>query len=325
MIAIRLRHENGIVRESVVRNLPATIGRDADNDFVLFDNSVSKHHARIEKNATGELELVDLESRNGIRVGNSPVKSHLLRHATRCFIGIVEIEIEPLSSEVTRIINVQEWQHFNRRRSLRDHLKTMLLAALGWMAFALVQPSYWSPEREDRGLILIWQLLTVSVALPVCSFLLLAILRTVGRKLRIADTLSVFCKIICIFATLGILSNILYYPLSTTWFHHMNGLIFAGTCIWAVTMLAGVRRQPLTLGFKLGWGAVAAVIYLIFTFALSMSDKIHGDPQTDYTVLPPISGYSGYAVGLDKYLGNVEKIAKDAAAEAAESRANAVR
>jgi pSer/pThr/pTyr-binding forkhead associated (FHA) protein/tetratricopeptide (TPR) repeat protein len=43
-----------------------TIGREAGNDIVLADSSVSRRHARIEKTPSGSYRIVDLESGNGI-------------------------------------------------------------------------------------------------------------------------------------------------------------------------------------------------------------------------------------------------------------------
>jgi len=45
--------------------VPLTIGRGADNDVVLLDPSVSRHHARIEGSDSG-YRIVDLDSGNGV-------------------------------------------------------------------------------------------------------------------------------------------------------------------------------------------------------------------------------------------------------------------
>jgi pSer/pThr/pTyr-binding forkhead associated (FHA) protein len=54
------------------RRKPLTIGRDASNDIVLTDRSVSGHHAVI-RLMHGEWVLVDLDSRNGTYVNGSAV------------------------------------------------------------------------------------------------------------------------------------------------------------------------------------------------------------------------------------------------------------
>src|SRR5699024_12746549 len=50
----------------------ATIGRDPSNDIVLADAMVSKKHARVE--VGGYVELVDLNSANGVIVDGTPVQ-----------------------------------------------------------------------------------------------------------------------------------------------------------------------------------------------------------------------------------------------------------
>lgn len=46
--------------------LPIRIGRGYDNDFILDDRHTSPHHAVIELGADGWLEVLDLNSRNGV-------------------------------------------------------------------------------------------------------------------------------------------------------------------------------------------------------------------------------------------------------------------
>ena len=48
-----------------------TIGRSPDNDIVLDDASVSRHHARVVRTAEG-FHLEDLNSFNGTTVGRAP-------------------------------------------------------------------------------------------------------------------------------------------------------------------------------------------------------------------------------------------------------------
>ena len=53
---------------SVIRSLPATllrIGRAADNDVVVPDLGVSRHHAQLRKTGSDGYEIADLDSHNG--------------------------------------------------------------------------------------------------------------------------------------------------------------------------------------------------------------------------------------------------------------------
>lgn len=51
-----------------------TIGRDSDADIRVDERSVSRRHARLEVTGVGELRLVDLDSANGLRVGDALVR-----------------------------------------------------------------------------------------------------------------------------------------------------------------------------------------------------------------------------------------------------------
>jgi len=55
-----------VVQRHAVARLPATIGRAYDNDVILDDPYAAPHHLRLERAESGELVLVDLDSRNGL-------------------------------------------------------------------------------------------------------------------------------------------------------------------------------------------------------------------------------------------------------------------
>lgn len=65
------------------------IGRQRDNDLVLGDASVSRHHAEIQVGNDGSLTLVDLDSLNGVFVNERQVKSAGLADGDSVEIGDV--------------------------------------------------------------------------------------------------------------------------------------------------------------------------------------------------------------------------------------------
>jgi hypothetical protein len=70
-----------------------TIGRAADNDLVLADGRVSRHHARI-TGRRGTLVYADLGSTNGSRVNGAPVGELVLGAGDRIELGDTTLIVE---------------------------------------------------------------------------------------------------------------------------------------------------------------------------------------------------------------------------------------
>lgn len=66
------------------------IGRGKDNDVVIADNSVSRHHALLAKTDKGYL-LTDLSSFNGTKVAGRKIQSTLLQDADEIIVGFSKI------------------------------------------------------------------------------------------------------------------------------------------------------------------------------------------------------------------------------------------
>jgi pSer/pThr/pTyr-binding forkhead associated (FHA) protein len=67
------------------------IGRQRDNDLVLEDTSVSRHHAEIHRGGDGAMTLVDLDSLNGVFVNERQIKSAALSDGDSVEIGDVRL------------------------------------------------------------------------------------------------------------------------------------------------------------------------------------------------------------------------------------------
>jgi len=67
-----------------------TIGRSNDNNLILFDTSISRHHAQIKNTKEGYL-LTDLGSYNGIKVNEKSIQSILLKNNDKIKIGLTSL------------------------------------------------------------------------------------------------------------------------------------------------------------------------------------------------------------------------------------------
>jgi hypothetical protein len=90
---LRVTVQGGAPRSVDVDGTDLTIGRAADNDLVLGDNRVSRHHGRL-TGRRGTLVYVDLGSTNGSRVNGVQVGELVLGEGDRLELGDSVIVVE---------------------------------------------------------------------------------------------------------------------------------------------------------------------------------------------------------------------------------------
>jgi adenylate cyclase len=72
-----------------------TIGRGSANDLVLDDDSVSRFHAVLKQEDTGDILVADRGSTNGVVVNGAPISGETaLRHGDRIQVGIYQLRLE---------------------------------------------------------------------------------------------------------------------------------------------------------------------------------------------------------------------------------------
>jgi len=89
---LRVRQPGAEERSIILDGSPLAIGRAPDNDLILADARVSRHHARITARG-GRFVLADLESTNGTVVNGARVTEIVLGLGDRISLGTALIEV----------------------------------------------------------------------------------------------------------------------------------------------------------------------------------------------------------------------------------------
>jgi phosphoserine phosphatase RsbU/P len=84
-----VRDAAGNEREVEIVRTPFTLGRQSDNDLVLLDSRISRHHAQIVQNDEGYF-IEDLGSRHGTFVNSERVTSTPLKTGDQVSLGVVD-------------------------------------------------------------------------------------------------------------------------------------------------------------------------------------------------------------------------------------------
>ena len=320
MIALRVLRDGVPLREAVFEQLPITIGRGAGCEFALADASVSRQHARIERDASGALVLRDLGSRNGLHVGPRRIESTAIASSLRVLVGGVEVEMEEVADAVTQEIRLHDWQERERRRGLRHHLFSTLLGVTGWVAGVAADAAFWSPWEKSRGVALASHLIGALVALPLLSAFLLVVLKAFGRRLRLGDTLATLARLVWLVAISDAIAYLAYYLFSSGTFAVLHGLLTVGLTAWAAARIASIRRPPPSRAFRLLWMLAVLGIAGGTSVTAGLTAERSGQPELDFYVERPIAGWAGRALSPDAYFASFKTRAAEAAAEAVKQR-----
>lgn len=316
MIAVRVFHDGVLAREQVFPGAPLTIGRGPECDVVLFDPVVSRSHARVETDPEGRLVLRDLASRNGVRVGADRMEVVVGTPSIRCWIGGVLIEVDRLSGDVTQEIRAEDVADLEQRRTVADHLKYVVLGVAGWIAIQVMEGDFWSPWQQNRAVSLLQNTLGAAVGVPIAAFVLLGVLKAVGRRIRIADTLRAVAVVIAVAAGLQALAFVSYYATTATIYSVVSGLISGLMTVFMVTYAASVRRRS-SRRFRVLWATAVSVLVLGMGATTRLAARRTGTPAVDHYVQMPLGRVVGPSRAIEPYLERVEAAAQ-AAAQAAE-------
>jgi len=86
---LMVRDASGNEREVVIARTPFTMGRQSDNDLVLLDSRISRHHAKIFQDEHG-YQISDVESRHGTFVNNERISCAPLKSGDHISLGVTD-------------------------------------------------------------------------------------------------------------------------------------------------------------------------------------------------------------------------------------------
>ncbi len=85
---------NGMGTKHIIQKTAIRIGRGADNDIRLMNDSISSHHAEIHRRREGDFYVVDLASTNGVFVNEEKVHQGELKSNDIIELGEVRLRFE---------------------------------------------------------------------------------------------------------------------------------------------------------------------------------------------------------------------------------------
>ncbi len=316
MLAIRVLKDGVPVREQLFPSTPIRIGRSAESDLILTDPSVSRDHARIERNPGGALVILDGSGTNGLYAGPRRVASEPVSGRLRVRLGLVEIEIEDVSAEATQPISLEDLQGLDQRRTPLTWVKYVVIALAALILETILLPEFWSPWNSQRLVGVVWQGASELVAILVLASILLGLLRAAGRKVRMADVLKHFA----VFAWLRPLavgvSLLGYYLLSDGLASSLRSWLPSLAIVAFLAQAATIRRPPPNRMFRMRWAALVVVVLIGVELTRAYSAQRLGEPEMDHTMQAPMAGVgTGPVLSFEDYSAAVEAAGRKSEAQ----------
>ncbi|WP_042457535.1 FHA domain-containing protein [Streptacidiphilus jiangxiensis] len=139
----------GARNPTMVRNLTAglktlRIGRGLDNDLVVSDLSVSRHHAELRQLTDGRYEIVDLESHNGTYLNGQPISRQVL--GTQDIVGVGHSTFRLVGDRLEEFVDTGEVSFSARHLTVEVEHKGQKKILLNDVSFAV-------PEKSLIGVI----------------------------------------------------------------------------------------------------------------------------------------------------------------------------
>ena len=288
MFAVRVLRDGVPVREALFQDTPVRIGRSAAADFILTDPSVSRDHARIDRDEKGELILIDGSGTNGLYAGPKRVAFEPVSGRLRARLGLAEIEIEEVSADATQPISLQDLHRLDQRRTPLTWAKYIAIAVTALLLDTVLGAEFWSPWNSQRAVSLVWLGASTVVAILIIASILLGILKAAGRKLRMADVLRHFAVFswLAPLTTAGLL--IAYYVLPDRVLSMVHGWAPTLAAVVFMAQAAAIRRAGPSRWFRAMLGLAFLLIATGIEFTQDYAARRTGQSALDHSLQMPV-------------------------------------
>lgn len=314
MIAVRVLREGVVIRESLFRSTPIRIGRSAESDLVLTDPSVSREHARIERDEAGALAIVGGGGTNGLYAGPRRVDSEPIVGKLRARLGLVEIEIEEVREDQTQPVSLEDLHGLDQRRTPLSWAKYIAAALVALNLESVMMAEFWSPWNSQRLVGIVWQSASMLVGILVSGSILLGLLKAAGRKVRMADVLRHFAVYSWLRPLAVALALLAYYLVSDGLAAALMGWLPTLATVVFLAQAAAIRRSEPSRNFRLLWFTAVLLVFVGVEITSSYAAKRMGQPQASHAMQAPLPGLgSGPAVPFGDYAAAVEVLGKQSA------------
>ena len=307
MLVVRVLRDGAVVREELFRSTPVTIGRSPSCHLVLTDSSVSREHARIDRDPGGGFVIVDGSGTNGLYAGPRRVASERFSGRLRARLGLAEIEIEEVSADATQPITLEDLHRLDQRRTPITWAKYLVITLAALVVETLMESEFWSPWNTQRAVGVVWQCMTALVAILVFASILLGLLKAASRRVRMADVLSHFA----VYAWLGpltvALSLLAYYVLSDGLASSLRSWLPSQAVVVFLTQAAAIRRPGPNGAFRWRWAAALLLVLIGVDFTRAYASRKMGQPDADHNMQAPIPGLGpGPSISFEDYSASVD-------------------
>lgn len=316
ILAIRVLRDGVPIREQIFTSTPVRIGRAPHSDLVLTDPTVSRDHARIERDQAGALVLVDGAGANGLYAGPKRVDVEPVVGRFRARLGLAEIEVEEVRADATQPVSIEDLQRLDQRRTPLTWAKYLFIALLAVNLEAILTPDFWSPWNPQRAVGLIWQSASALVVMLIVASILLALLKAAGRRVRMADVLHHFAVFIWLRPLSVALGLSAYYVLPDGVAAALRAWLPDLATIAFLAYAAAIRRSAPSSRFRWAWATAFLLILAGFDLTQSYAARRMGQPDLDQSVQAPLPIVgTGPAASFEDYAAAVRVAGERSAAE----------